>query len=273
MGGECCVCCTSAAGGLSSLRSPSLRHQGRWHRTGRTFARAVWQCQDCFLPLSFITEAPFSLCEPLCVSIFRRHKTACLMMIAALQFSPSPTMFYLAGWPWQSLSQKPAASSSSKQFHTFSWRSYRLCSLAAHAQEGAGHSLAGPPQGEGRGEDGACPCSSKEPLIAAATDPLPSTTPHHILTSAKPLCGQEASTWPCASLLLLNGSNPLARSTCWGPAAFLRGPLVPQGLPVQSQAWGDARLHAACSSSSLAVVPFLLRLSGSGSSNEEVCPH
>lgn len=103
-------------GGLSSLCSPSVWYQGQWHRTGRTFPHAVWQCQDCFLPLSFITEAPFSLREPLCVSIFWRHKTACLMMITALQFSPSPTMFYLAGWPWQSLPQMPAASSSSKQF-------------------------------------------------------------------------------------------------------------------------------------------------------------
>lgn len=67
--GECCVCCTSAGGGLSSLCSPSVWYQGQWHRTGRTFPHAVWQCQDCFLPLSFITEAPFSLREPLCVSI------------------------------------------------------------------------------------------------------------------------------------------------------------------------------------------------------------
>lgn len=56
-------------GGLSSLCSPSVWYQGQWHRTGRTFPHAVWQCQDCFLPLSFITEAPFSLREPLCVSI------------------------------------------------------------------------------------------------------------------------------------------------------------------------------------------------------------
>lgn len=221
-------------GGLSSLPIPLLQHQGWWHRASRT----VQQWQHCFLTLGFIIEALFSLMS-LSVQAhsggIKQHVwwwslPSNYLSVAAL------TTFYLAGWLQQSLLCKPAAPSSSEQFP---WMLCWLSPLTACAQEGAGQSLPVIPQGESRGEGGACQFISKEPFTAApclpAMAPFPKTTCHQNPT---------LPVWAESLHLVLHVPSALtglkpAWQEPWRPPSFLEA-LHPAGSPHEGKNMGGS---------------------------------